>query len=182
MNKTTELFMIFLKIGTVAIGGGYSMIPFIEKEVVYKRNWISKDDFLDMLTLAQSVPGPIAVDVAVYVGYKVAGIWGSIFAVLGSIFTAFAILLFVAMYFAGYKNNLIVERIFKGIRPAVVALIAAPVINLCKNAKINRYTILILILTVIFVAFLNINAIFIIIGAAILGIVYGYIKRRRNRE
>ena len=172
MNKLLEMFLIFFKIGTFTIGGGYAMVPLIEKEVVDKKEWISRDDFLEMLALAQSAPGPIAVDVAVFVGYKVAGIAGSIAAVFGAIFTAFATLLLVAMYFTGMQDNPIVESVFKGIRPAVVALIAAPVIRMGKSAKINKKTIIIPIATVILVAFLNVNPIYVIIGSALVGIFY----------
>ena len=180
MNKLLELFFVFFKIGTFTIGGGYAMVPLIEKEVVDKKEWINRKDFLEMLALAQSAPGPIAVDVAVFVGYKVAGVPGSIVSVLGAIFTAFAILIVIAMYFGGMKDSPIVERIFKGIRPAVVALIAAPVLRLGKSAKINKRTIIIPILTVVFVAFLNVNPIFIVLVSALIGILYGFIKKRRK--
>lgn len=179
MDKLVDLFLIFIKIGTFTIGGGYAMIPLIEKEVVDKKEWIDRKDFLDMLTLAQSAPGPIAVDVAAFVGYRVAGLIGSVVAVLGAIFTAFLLLLVIAMYFVGMKQNVIVESVFKGIRPAVIALIAAPVIRLGKNAKINRKNIFIPVLTVVFVAFLNVNPIYVIVIAALGGIIYGYVAKRR---
>ena len=179
MNKLIELFVIFFKIGTFTIGGGYAMVPLIEKEVVDKKEWIDRKDFIDMLALAQSAPGPIAVDVAVFVGYKVAGVPGSIVAVFGAIFTAFSVLIVIAMYFVGMKDSPIVERVFNGIRPAVVALIAAPVLRLGKSAKINRKTIIIPILTVILVAFLKVNPIYVIITSAASGILYGFIKKRR---
>jgi chromate transporter len=182
MRKLWELFMIFFKIGTFTIGGGYAMIPLIEKEVVDKKGWISREDFLDMLALGQSAPGPIAVDVAVFVGYKIAGIPGSIAAVLGAILMAFVVLLFIAMYFTGIKDNLVVARIFKGIRPAVVALIAAPVIRLGKSAKLNRTTIFIPVITVILIAFVKVNPIYIIIVSALGGLLYGYIVKRRVRN
>lgn len=174
-----DIFVVFFKIGTFTIGGGYAMIPLIEKEVVDKKQWVPKDEFVDMLALAQSSPGPIAVNISIFVGYRVAGFLGCIFAVLGAILTAFLILLAVAIYFVGVKDNAVVERIFKGIRPAVVALIAAPVIRMGKNAKINRKTIFIPIVTVIFVAFLKINPIYIIIASVISGIIYGIALKRR---
>lgn len=180
MNKLLELFIIFFKIGTFTIGGGYAMIPLIEKEIVDKKKWIDRQDFVEMLALAQSAPGPIAVAVAVFVGYKVAGVLGSIVAVLGSIFTAFATLLVIAMYFGGMKDSPVVERVFKGIRPAVVALIAAPVLRLGKSAKINKKTIIIPILTVVLIAFLNVNPIYVIIVSALSGILYGFIRKRRR--
>lgn len=183
MKQLYDLFIIFFKIGTFTIGGGYAMIPLIEKEVVDKKEWLTKEDFLDMLALAQSAPGPIAVDVAVFVGYRVAGVLGSIFAVLGAVLTAFAILLVIAMYFVGVQDNVIVERIFKGLRPAVVALIASPVIRLSKSAKINKKTVIIPILTVVLVAFFNVNPVYIIIGSAIIGIMFCKLfKREKSKE
>lgn len=182
MNKLWELLIIFLKIGTFTIGGGYAMVPLIEKEVVDKKKWIDRDDFLDMLALAQSAPGPIAVDVAVFVGYKVAGVPGSIVSVLGSILTAFVVLLATAVYFTGVKDNVIIGRIFNGIRPAVVALIAAPVIRLGKSAKINRKTVIIPVITVILVAFLNVNPIYVILASILVGLLFGTIKKRGIRN
>lgn len=179
MRKLLDLFITFLKVGTFTIGGGYAMIPLIEKEVVDKKKWINRDDFLDMLALAQSSPGPIAVNVSVFVGYKVAGIPGSIIAVLGAILTAFLILLFVAMYFIGIRDNTIVERIFKGIRPAVTALIAAPVIRMGKSAKINKKTIFIPLIAIILVAFIKWSPIYVIIASAAGGITWGFIRRRK---
>jgi len=178
MKQLINIFLVFFKIGAFTIGGGYAMIPLIEKEVVDKRKWVPKEEFVDMLALAQSSPGPIAVNISIFVGYKVAGILGCISAVLGAILTAFLILLVVAMYFVGIKDNAIVERIFKGIRPAVVALIAAPVIRMGKNAKINRKTIFIPIATVVFVAFLKINPIYVILASVFVGITYGIVKKR----
>jgi len=182
MKELFNIFLVFFKIGAFTIGGGYAMIPLIEKEVVDKRKWVAKEEFVDMLALAQSSPGPIAVNISIFVGYKVAGILGCILAVLGAILTAFLILLVVAMYFVGIKDNAIVERIFKGIRPAVVALIAAPVIRMGKNAKINRKTIFIPIATVVFVAFLKINPIYVILISVFGGIAYGIIKKRRSAK
>lgn len=179
MQKLLDLFITFIKVGTFTIGGGYAMIPLIEKEVVDRKKWINRGDFLDMLALAQSSPGPIAVNVSVFVGYKVAGIPGSIIAVLGAILTAFLILLFVAMYFIGVKDNTIVERVFKGIRPAVTALIAAPVIRMGKDAKINKKTIFIPAAAIVFVAFLKLSPIYVIIASAAGGIVWGFVRRRK---
>ena len=125
-----------------------------------------------MLALAQSAPGPIAINTAVFVGYKIAGITGMIFTVLGSVLPSFFIILIIASFFVGIKNNVYVERAFKGIRPAVVALIAAPVIRLSQSAKINRKTVIIPIISAALVV-IGISPIYIIIAAAVLGIIYG---------
>lgn len=182
MKKLMEIFLVFFKIGSFTIGGGYAMIPLIEKEVVDKKGWIDRKDFVELLALGQSAPGPIAVDAAVFVGYKVAGILGSIFAVLGSILTAFIVILIFAIYYMGVKDSLVVQRIFLGIRPAVVALIAVPVLRMGKSSNITRKTIFIPILTVILIVLLKVNPIFIIITAALGGLTYGFIKERKLKK
>lgn len=181
-KKLFNLFTIFLKIGTFTIGSGYAMIPLIEKEVVDRRGWIDRDEFVDMIALGQSAPGPIAVDAAVFVGYKVAGVPGSIAATLGAVFTSFTLLLLIAFYFSGVQNSSIVIRMFKGISPAVVALIAAPAISMGKSTKINKKTIIIPVIVVIFVGFLNVNPVYIIIIAILLGLVYGHFYRKEDTK
>jgi len=178
MKKLIDLFFIFLKIGTFTIGGGYAMIPLIEKEIVDKKGWIDREDFVDMLALAQSSPGPIAVNTAIFVGYEVAGFPGSIIAVFGSIVTVFLIMVIIAMYFIGAQNSPVIEKIFKGIRPAVVALIAAPVIRMGKDANINRKTIIIPIAAIILIVYFKISAIYIILFSAIGGLIFGWFRRK----
>ncbi|MBC8061119.1 MAG: chromate transporter [Clostridiaceae bacterium] len=173
-----DLFITFLKIGTFTVGGGPSMIPLIERDAVYNKKWISKEEFVDMIALAQSIPGPIAVDASVFIGYRVAGIAGSVAAVLGSVFSAFVLLLVIAIYFVGITKNQNVEAIFKGIRPAVVALLAVPVLRMGKSSKLNKKTVIIPIITVILVAFFNVNAVYIIIAAAMGGLIYGLVIRK----
>lgn len=172
MKKYWEMFLAFFKIGAFTIGGGYAMVPLIEAEVVDRKGWVPKEEFIDMLALAQSSPGPIAVNTAVFVGYKIAGIPGMICTTLGSILPSFIIILVVASFFVGIQDSPVVERIFKGIRPAVVALIAAPAIRLGKNAKLNKYTIIIPLIVTLLVAFVKVTAVLIIIVAAIGGILY----------
>lgn len=179
MKNLLEIFLVFLKIGTFTIGGGYAMIPLIEKEVVDKKGWIDRKEFVELLALGQSAPGPIAVDAAVFVGYKIAGILGSIAAVLGCVLTAFVVILVFAIYYMGVKDSTIVQRIFLGIRPAVVALIAVPVFRIAKNSNLTKKTIFIPIFTVILIVLLNVNPIFIIIVSAIGGLSYGIIKERK---
>ena len=145
MNIYLEAFGIFFKIGAFTIGGGYAMVPLIENEIVTKRNWISKDDFIDLLAIAQSAPGILAVNISIFIGYKLRGIRGSLVTALGTVLPSFVIILAIAMFFHNFKDNPIVERIFKGIRPAVVALIAAPTFSMAKSAKVNRSPIWIII-------------------------------------
>ena len=111
------------------------MIPLIQREVIEKRRWIDEKDFLDMLVLAQSTPGPIAVNTAVFVGYKTAGTLGAIMATLGTVMPSFIVILVLALFFAEVRENRYVDAAFRAMRPAVVALIVAPLIGLVKGMK-----------------------------------------------
>lgn len=140
-----SLFMSFFKIGLFTFGGGWAMISIIEKEIVDKHKWIEREDFLDLLAVAQSLPGILAVNISVAVGDKLRGRKGSIAAAAGCILPSFLIILFIALFLTPdlIKNNTVLSKIFKGIRPAVVALIIAPVITSAKAAKIGWKTVMI---------------------------------------
>lgn len=144
-NILLQLFTTFLKIGAFTFGGGWAMISIIEKEIVDKRHWLDREEFLDQLAVAQSLPGILAVNISVAVGDRLRGTRGSICAALGTIMPSFLIILAIAIFLTPdlIKNNATLDAIFRGIRPAVVALIIAPVISAAKAAKLNRYTFLI---------------------------------------
>lgn len=178
MNIYLESFGIFFKIGAFTMGGGYAMVSLIEDEIVDKRKWISKDDYIDLLAISQSTPGIFAVNIAIFIGYKLRGVKGSILTALGTILPSFLIILAIAIFFQSFQHNPIVERIFKGIRPAVVALIAAPTFSMAKAAKINRYTIIIPVLSALLIWLFGVSPIYIIILAGIGGYIYGRLKRR----
>lgn len=181
MKRYFDMFISFFKIGAFTIGGGYAMLPLIEREVVDRKQWIERDEYLDMIALAQSCPGPIAVNTSVFVGYKVAGLPGAMVTTLGTVLPSFLIIILVASFFIGIKDSNVVERVFKGIRPAVVALIAVPVISLSKSAKLNKYTIIIPIIVAVAVAFLGITPIIIIVLSVIGGIAYSAFSRRTKQ-
>lgn len=168
-----QLFKIFFRIGAFTIGGGYAMVPLIENEIVSKRGWIKHEDFLDLLAIAQSSPGILAVNIAIFVGYRLKGVKGSLATSLGAVLPSFLMILAIALFFQQFKENVYVEKIFKGIRPAVVALIAAPTFKLGKSAKINRYTIWIPIISALLIWLLGFSPIWIIIAAGLGGFVYG---------
>ena len=128
-----KLFWTYIKIGTFTIGGGYAMLPLIEREVVDKHHWIDAQEFLDMIALAQAAPGLIAVNSAIFIGWKIYGWRGVVATVLGAVLPSFIIILLIAMVFRDVREYPIVEAIFKGVRPAVVALIAATVVRMSKN-------------------------------------------------
>lgn len=152
-NINLQLFTTFFKIGAFTFGGGWAMISIIEKEIVDKHQWISREEFLDLLAVAQSLPGILAVNISVAVGDKLRKTRGSISAALGTILPSFLIILLIAIFLTPdiIKGNPIVSRIFMGIRPAVVALIVAPVISSARAAKITWKTAAIPVVTALLI-------------------------------
>ncbi len=142
-NIFFRLFITFFKIGAFTFGGGWAMISIIEKEIVDKNHWLERNEFLDLLAVAQSLPGILAVNISVAVGDKLKGTRGSIAAAIGTILPSFLMILCIAIFLTPdlIKNNTVIAAIFKGIRPAVVALIIAPVITSARAAGINWRTI-----------------------------------------
>ena len=168
MQSLATIFVSFLKIGMFTFGGGYAMLPLIERELITKRKWIEQKEFLDLLTLAQSVPGPIAVNTAVFVGYKVRGLRGAAAALLGTVTPSFVIILAIAIFFAGIRQNPVVDAAFKGMRPAVVALIIGPVLTLSRGM---HWTMLVVIAaSALAIWWLDWSPIWILAAAAALGI------------
>ncbi len=182
MKKYWEMFFVFFRIGAFTLGGGYSMIPLIEKEVVEKKHWLDHKDFIDTLAVAQSAPGVMAINTAIFVGYKLKGVKGSIITTLGCALPSFLIILLVATIFTGIKDNEYVNRIFKGIRPVVVALIVTPLWKMSKAANINWKTVIIPVGVALIIWLTEISpVIFIILGIG-LGILFGVIKARKKKK
>ena len=179
MVKYCELFYSFLKIGTFTIGGGYAMIPLMEQELVDRRHWMSRDEFLDQLALS-SMPGVLAVNMATGLGYRLRGLRGAISAIAGNILMPIIFILILAILFRHFRENVIVERFFMGVRPAVVALIAAPVFRLAQSAKITWSTCWIPILSALLIWLFDVSPILVILAAVILGFAYGRIKMKTS--
>lgn len=132
-TKTLALFSTFFRIGAFTIGGGYAMIPLIQREIVDSKHWLDEEEFLNMIALAQAAPGVIAVNSAIFIGYCVGGVRGLIASVLGAVIPSFVIILLIAMVFRDIAKYPAVEAVMKGMRPAVVGLLAAAVIRLSIN-------------------------------------------------
>ena len=162
-----DIFWSFLKIGAFTFGGGYAMIPLIQHEVIYRRRWIEERDFLDLLTLAQTAPGPIALNTAVFVGYKRRGYLGALSAILGVIVPSFLVILVVAIFFASIRDNAYVDAAFKGMRPAVVALIVAPIIGLTKGMR--WWLIAVALAVALVVWYFGISPVWFLIAGAVVG-------------
>lgn len=174
MSKNLKLFLIYLKIGAFTFGGGFAMIPLIEREVVENNKWMDSQEFTDSLALCQSVPGAVAVNNAVFIGYRINGILGAISAGLGVILPSFLIIMAVASVFAQIKDISMIDSIFNGIRASVVALILTAGLRLLSVTAFNLF---IIGLTFFGIAVLEINPIFVILGAITLGII-----KNRNED
>lgn len=181
-----QLFVTFFKIGAFTFGGGWAMISIIEKEIVDKHKWIDREDFLDLLAVAQSLPGILAVNIAVSVGDKVRGVKGSMAAAAGTILPSFLMILAIAIFLTPetIKNNETLTAIFRGIRPAVVALIVAPVISSARSARLNRITIWIPIAVALLIwsklPVVSNPILYIVLGAAGGIAVFNYHLRKEN--
>lgn len=176
-NIYAESFKTFFKIGLFTLGGGYAMIPVIESEVVEKRQWIKREEFIDIIAMAQSCPGVLAINVSVFTGYRMNKLKGAFCACLGTALPSFLIILAIAMFFHQFKDNAAIAAIFRGIRPAVVALIAVPTFKMGKSAKITFSNCWIPAACAISIWLMGVSPILIIIIAAAGGYVYGkYIK------
>lgn len=178
-----QLFTTFFKIGAFTFGGGWAMISIIEREIVDKHKWIDKQEFLDLLAVSQSLPGILAVNISVSVGDKIRGLKGSLVAAAGTILPSFLIILIIAMFLTPelIMTNPTLSAIFKGIRPAVVALILAPVYTSAKSAGINWRTIWIPIVVALLIwskiPYLSNPILYIIIGG-----VTGWLMLRRSHR
>lgn len=166
-------FKTFFKIGAFTLGGGYAMIPIIESEVVNKRGWLSRDEFLDTVAIAQSCPGVFAINLSTFVGYKMKKTRGAIATTIGTALPSFLIILAIAIFFHQFEDNKVVAAIFRGIRPAVVALIAVPTFNLAKSAKIGWSNCWIPLACALAIWALGVSPIMVIIIAAAGGYLYG---------
>jgi len=167
-NVFFQLFWTYLKIGTFTLGGGYAMLPLIQREVVDRKGWIDEEEFLNMIALAQAAPGLIAVNSAIFIGWRIGGWRGVAGAVLGAVLPSFLIILAIAMVFREWKELPAVEAAFKGIRPAVVALIAAPLVKMAKAAKIGWLTALIPIAAALLIWLGGVNPVWVILATIVI--------------
>lgn len=165
------LFITFVKIGTFTIGGGYAMLPLIQREVV-DRGWLSKEDFIDIFAVTQSLPGIFAVNISIFVGYKLKKVPGAIFCALGTILPSFFIILAIALFFTQVKDNVWVEKAFKGLRPAVVALIVVPCITTARSIKLTYAQLIIPVGAALLIWQGGVSPAWIILAAIVGGLVY----------
>ncbi|MFI3317581.1 MAG: chromate transporter [Rikenellaceae bacterium] len=178
--RLLSLLFSFMKIGVFTFGGGYAMIPLIRGEVIERRGWIENKEFMDLLTLAQSIPGPIALNSSAFVGYKMRGYIGAITSVMGVILPSFTILLIIAIFFSAIRYNPIVDAAFKGMRPVVVALIVLPVLQFAKD--LNKLELIACASVGFALWWWGFSPIYVILGAIFIGAAWAIYEVRRVRK
>ncbi len=176
------LFSSFIRIGTFTFGGGYAMIPLIQKEVVEKRKWITDEEILEIIAIAESTPGPIAVNAATFIGYKTAGFFGALGATMGVVLPSFLIIIAVSFVIRQFENLKVVKFAFEGIRAGVLALIFKALVSMYKQCPRNKISYIIAALAFLCVAFLGINVLIVIIICAAIGLAYSIMAERRAKH
>lgn len=179
-NIYLKLFLTFLKIGAFTFGGGYAMIPMIQKEIVDKNHWIEDKDILDITAIAESTPGPIAVNSATFVGNKIAGFWGSFFATLGVVLPSFIIIYLISFVLKQFENLKIVQYAFTGVRAGVLVLIIQACYSMYQQCEKNLFAYILMIFSLFSVALFNTNVLYVILIDALLGIVYYFKKGEQS--
>jgi len=177
-----NIYLTFFMIGIVTFGGGYVMIPFIEKEMVEKKKWIRQNEIIDIIAITQSIPGALSTNMSALVGYKIAKVKGSIAAVLGVISPSFIIIVLIATFFTQFQDLEVVQNAFLGIRSMVVALIAVASIKISKTAIVDTNTFIVVLIAVLLLLFTNIEPIFIIMGGFSFGMMIYYIFPRTTTK
>ncbi len=170
LYKAVMLFWTFLKIGAFTFGGGYAMIPLIQGEVTDKRKWISADDVLDVIAIAESTPGPIAINAATFVGYKVAGALGSLLATVGVVLPSLVIITVISYVLSSFSDLAVVKYAFFGIRAGVLALIVKALISMFKQCQKTAVAYTVMALAFVFAAFTKTNVLIILICCALIGL------------
>lgn len=173
-----QLLISFFKIGLFTFGGGYAMIPLITKESVERRKWVSEEDIVDIIAIAESTPGPIAVNSATYIGFKVAGVLGSIFATLGLIIPSFTIIFVISFFYESFMEINIIKSIFKGLSIGVIVLIFSAFLKLKKTMKLNVSTTILFILILTYLVinyFLEITIPFFTLFLILFGFMFGIV-------
>lgn len=182
LKKLFEIFLVFFRIGAFTFGGGYAMIPLIQKETVENKKWITDDDILEIVAIAESTPGPIAINSSTFVGYRVAGFWGAFFGTLGTVLPSFTIILVISFVLKEFGDLKAVKYAFEGIRAGVLALIIKALVTMYKKAPKNLVAYIVMALSFILAAFTNISVLYVIIICALLGLSSSLIAERRAKK
>jgi len=183
--RLLTLLLTFMKVGVLTFGGGYAMIPIIEEEVSQKKKWISNIELLDIIAISESTPGPIAVNCATYVGYKVAGIWGGIIATIGLAIPSFIIILIISFFYKDFIQIKTINAAFKGLKIGVIILLINAVIKIGKQFKFNVITLILFIVSLILMlcfSFFNVSFNYLSLCLILLGIIIGIVALKPQKE
>ena len=181
MKKLWQIFVTFFKIGAFTFGGGYAMIPLIQREAVDHRKWVTEDDILDIVAIAESTPGPIAINSATFVGYRTAGVLGSAAATFGVVLPSFVIILALSFVLQQFQEVRAVQYAFRGIQAGVLALLFKALWTMYKKAPKGWAAYVVMAGSFVATAVLNINVLFVIIGCAVFGLVTAMLAERRMK-
>lgn len=180
-KRCWQVFASFFKIGAFTFGGGYAMIPLIQKEAVEKRHWVTDEDILDIIAIAESTPGPIAINSATFVGYKAAGVYGSVCATLGVVLPSFVIILLLSYVLQQFQEFKPVVYAFNGIRAGVLALLVKALWNMYKKSPKGWAAYVVMAGAFVLTAIFDLNVIFVIIGCAVFGLITSFMMERRAK-
>ncbi len=187
IKKRLTLFLTMFKIGLFTFGGGYAMIALLENEFVEKKKWLEKDEFIDVAAIAESTPGPIAINAATYIGYKNSGVLGAVASTLGICVPSFTVIFIISLFFDAFLSLSYVAYAFKGIQICVVYLIFSAGIKMLKNIKKTPFNVIILSLTIVFmilfsVLAVNFSTIFFILISGVAGVAMYLLKKLRKED
>lgn len=180
MQKNLELFLTFMKIGAFTFGGGYAMIPLIQKEVCENKKWLNEKEISDIVAISESTPGPIAINAATFVGYQTAGFSGACMATLGVVLPSFLIISLISLILTQFQSIKAVRYAFMGIRAAVLALILKALWMMFKSTKKKVVSYIIMGISLVLTAFLKIDAVFVIIGCGLFGLLWWMLHRKEQ--
>ena len=179
-SRALTLFLTFFKIGAFTFGGGYAMLPLIQREIVEKRKWITNDDILEVVAIAESTPGPIAVNSATFVGYRTGGFSGALLATLGVVLPSFAVILAISFVLRECESLKAVQYAFSGIRAGVLALVLKALWSMYKQSPKNAVSYALMAIAFVLVAFLGADVLPVIIGCAAVGLIVTLYAGRKN--
>ncbi len=182
MKTLLQLFLIFARIGGFTFGGGYAMLPMLQKELVDNRQWVSNEELIDYYAIGQCTPGVIAVNVATFVGFKIKGVMGAVFATLGMITPSLIIVGSIAAFISGFQDYEVVQWAFSGIRAAVVALILSSVIKIAKKSLVDIFAVVIFLLVAALSFFADISPVIFVLAAGVCGLLLNISGLRKAKE
>lgn len=178
LKTFTELYTSFFQIGGLTFGGGYAMLPMMQRELVDKKKWVSEEDILDYYAIGQCTPGVIAVNTATFVGYRVAGFWGAVFATLGLVTPSLIIITLIALFIRNFASYPVVQHALSGITIAVFALVLDAVITIGKKSLIDALSWILFIVVFIFSMFTKVPSAALVVGAGVLGVLFSVLSSK----